>query len=355
MVETRAFLLAFGFFQSFLASGIIYGWPGLLLVLKAEGFYGHLCLPPSAMAGGGGSGAGLHLLAAAGCPAQQTALNALFTVAQSALTGAMLVHGVVLDLCGPRITSVTGTCLVLVGSVAFALCDPTADLDLSVVALSTMGVGGAAVHLSWFHISNLFPSRKQTISSIVIAAFVGSGVVFQLWQLAVTSSFGRREIFLSHSVAVALCLPVAARVWPDRPFALGDQLRFTGMSLGYSVTPAAKGGASTAIAAARMAPAEHKMPLRQQLGSPVFWHVMLFFAVQFFRYVWLLGTLLDQMESKGDTTHLYSKIAGWALPCAALGQPVLGLVLDRYGFARGFLSVICCGAMCVTAWPPHLR
>ena len=39
-----------------------------------------------------------------------------------------------------------------------------------------MAVGGSGVHLSWFHLSNLFPEKRQTISSVIIAGFVGSGV-----------------------------------------------------------------------------------------------------------------------------------------------------------------------------------
>jgi hypothetical protein len=50
------------------------------------------------------------------------------------------------------------------------------------------------------------------------------------------------------------------------------------------------------------APEHASLSLGQQLCTPVFWHVVVFFAVHFFRYVWLLGTVVDQMEAKGDTT-----------------------------------------------------
>ncbi len=79
------------------------------------------------------------------CPlSQQAPPNALFTTAQGCLTGAMLFSGALIDRYGaPRLAS--------------------------------------GVHLSWFHLANLFPARKQTVSSCVIAAFVLSGVIFHVY------------------------------------------------------------------------------------------------------------------------------------------------------------------------------
>jgi MFS family permease len=231
-MQARVALLVFGFVQSFLCSGIVYGWPGLVLILKSDGLYREKCLPGTTAASvaatnhsivttvvladqtdSGGDRGG------SSCPEQQTALNALFTIAQGCLTGAMLFNGVLVDKHGPRVASVLGTCLVVCGAVMFGLSDgpdQAGGMDMSVISLCIMAVGGSGVHLSWFHLSNLFPSRRcvaapnaharlhallqvlesshprlprhrQTISSIVIAAFVLSGVVFPIWQLLVVS------------------------------------------------------------------------------------------------------------------------------------------------------------------------
>ena len=87
------------------------------------------------------------------------------------------------------------------------------------------------------------------------------------------------------------------------------------------------------------------LPIRQQLCSLSFFHIWLFFAIHFWRYVWLLGTLVEQMEDKGDSKHGYSKAAGWVLPAAALLLPFVGLFLDEFGFARGFFFVTLCGVL----------
>jgi hypothetical protein len=35
--------IAIGFFESFIFSGLIFGWPSLVFVLQREGIYSHLC------------------------------------------------------------------------------------------------------------------------------------------------------------------------------------------------------------------------------------------------------------------------------------------------------------------------
>ena len=254
-----------------------------------------------------------------------------------------------------------------------------------------MAIGGSGVHLSWFHVSNLFPARRQTVSSIIIAGFVGSGAVFPVYQLladAFPGNFGRKEIFSLHGVLVACTVPFAWRLWPDAPYALGDTVTFTGWTLAYEITPAADtepkkvqpaqqqvtdvkppecesitDGVSTLTKVLEVPMPESELGVAQQLRLPSFWCMQTFFAIHFFRYIWLLGTLLEQFEAKGsagataaeaDAARFYTKITGWALPAAAILQPGIGMLLDRYGFARGFLFVVLCGAVSVRAYAHRL-
>ena len=254
-----------------------------------------------------------------------------------------------------------------------------------------MAIGGSGVHLSWFHVSNLFPARRQTVSSIIIAGFVGSGAVFPVYQLLADAlgpgHFGRKEIFLLHGVLVACTVPFAWRLWPDAPYALGDTIRFTRWTLAYEVTPAADTqpkkmepaqqqvtdvrppvdgliteGVSTPTKNLKVPESESDMAVAQQLRLPSFWCMQTFFSIHFFRYIWLLGTLLEQFEAKrsagatadAEAARVYTKITGWALPAAALLQPGIGMLLDRYGFARGFFFVVLCGTVsyaCLCAPP----
>ena len=365
-MSANAKLLCFGFFQSFCSSGILYGWPGLVLILRADGMYAELCQ----QAGGSGSAAGGG---GGGCVQQNAALNQLFNVAQAVLTGAMLCNGMAIDRFGPR-WSCLGTALVAVGSAGFALQPlplPGDSIDASYIWLCVMGVGGSAVHLSWFHMSNLFPTRVQTVASIIVSGFVLAGIVFPLFQLLTDAfpGFGRREVFLIIAAVNLATLPFAIRLWPAAPFALGDRLDFTSWSLAYTVTPApprdtaqtdkadkVEGGEEQQEPAlvpkaepdevVKAALKESEMSLAKQLRTPAFVCMLLFFCLHFFRYIWLLGTLLEQFEAKDGTVEAartYTQITGWALPLAAVGQPFIGLLLDKHGFFKGFSFVVGCG------------
>eukprot|EP01043_Picozoa_sp_COSAG02_P032805 COSAG02_NODE_2208_length_9500_cov_13.043400_4_plen_496_part_00 len=376
MPSAHACLLAFGFFQSFVASGILYGWPGLVLILKADGMYAPLCDHPAAT---GESNHTVSQTSTGGCAAQTAALTDLFNVAQATVTGAMIVNGSLLDRFGPRRVSSLGSALCALGALLFALLpapQPEDLVDMSYVAFCIMAVGGSGVHLSWFHVSNLYPERRQTISSIIIAGFVGSGAVFPVYQLlsdAASGHFGRKQIFFLHGILVACTVPFAWRLWPEAPYAPGDIVRFTRWTLAYEITPAAAvepkkvqqeqivdgnepadGSIGTATKTMDVSIPEYEMSVAQQLRQPSFWCMQTFFCIHFFRYIWLLGTLLEQFEAKefaGATgpdpqaARTYTKITGWALPAAALLQPCIGMLLDRFGFARGFLFVVMCGTV----------
>ena len=150
MPSAHSNLLIFGFLQSFMATGILYGWPGLVLILKADGMYAPLCE---------GSEGFNHTESERGCPAQTAALTDLFNVAQATLTGAMVVNGNLLDRFGPRCVSCLGSSLCALGALLFALLPPPQPddaFDMAYVSLCIMAVGGSGVHLSWFHFPTSF-------------------------------------------------------------------------------------------------------------------------------------------------------------------------------------------------------
>jgi MFS family permease len=358
MLSANAKLLAFGLVQSSIASGIIYGWPGLNLILKADGMYQPLCdkeepeEAPNATTDANG-----------GCPAQTQALADLFNVVQASLTGAMVFNGTIIDRWGPRLASSIGSTLVALGAILFAvlpLPQPGDAVDMAYVCLIIMAVGGSAIHLSWFHLANLFPEKRQTTSSVIIAGFVGSGAVFPLWQLLddASDSFGRREIFMAHGVLVACTVPLAVRLWPDKPFNLGDTVVYTGWTLAWEVVPAAPAAtlatapalmkedkdhagqeqqppklvAETSASQSKPLVKESDMELCDQLKQPSFYLMLLFFCTHFFRYPLRAVRHISNQNTRG--THFEPKCTGNAcripdLPrhwpgqvCLATGNPL---------------------------------
>ena len=86
--------------NSLLTSGIIFGWPSLVILLKKEGIYREGC----------GSSIVTNATTAVDiCADQEVKLNLIFTVGFFGLIGSRLALGILLDRCGKTVTNVTAS------------------------------------------------------------------------------------------------------------------------------------------------------------------------------------------------------------------------------------------------------
>ena len=130
----RVKLMVFFFIQSFFTTGLVFGWPALEQVLRADGVF---------------SGAATD--------AERDGRFAnVFNVSQALLTFMMLPAGMLLDRFGPRATSCFGSLLAGIGSALFAF----SSEDYLVYSFSLMCIGGAPVHLAWMHSQVRFKLRS---------------------------------------------------------------------------------------------------------------------------------------------------------------------------------------------------
>jgi MFS family permease len=280
--------------QSFCTTGLIFGWPALVKILKDEGLYASLCEDGEV-----------------DCAARKTRFSFMFFVAQSNLYGCMGVWGILLDRFGPRKISVTGMFIAVVGLTMFA--SATEANDIFLPALVVMGCGGAAVHMSWFHISNLFPARRKTVSSLVVGALVGSGLVFVVYEALVSNGIcSRRQMFAGHAVLAACLLVFAALLWPESSFQLGDCVFFENYCLQYRTVHAEKQAAKqppndmnlleaadlslasaaeqTAATVAAATAAVHSLSLKEKMLLPSFLSVLVFYSCNYLFFTFFVGT-----------------------------------------------------------------
>ena len=97
---------------------------------------------------------------------KNTALvHQLFVIATSINFTAPLLLGALLDAYGPRVCSVLSLALVTAGFVLFSFSSPERHLALPSIVL--IAFGGPGVQSSIIHLSNLYPTSKATITSII--------------------------------------------------------------------------------------------------------------------------------------------------------------------------------------------
>jgi len=421
------------------------------------------------------------------CTEQSVQFNLIFTVSQAVFTCGTVVAGLMLDKCGPRITCTAGLLAVASGCAIVAVSESD-SLNLFLPGFICLSLGAPAIHLSWFHISNLYPEKKASVSSFVVACFVASGLCFFIFNVLYSAAgISKQALFLFHAGIVTLLAIASFLIWPDGPFQLGDVPVFEGWfpptytvhsaatvctppaqstvpasgaaqstvpaSGGARSTVPASGGAKTgadashdetpgegvsltgnALAKENAAPdggvsldndaavkkdaapgggvsldndiavkkdaapgggvsldndaavkkdaapgggvsldndiavkedaapdggvsldedvavKEDAAPVApsviEQMQSPSFIGIGLFFSLHYLRFTWYVGSAADQLGQMGDDDSVYTNILSLALPLSALATPAVGYILDsnngfiKYGWAVTLLSVL---------------
>jgi len=202
-------LFAFTIWQSFFTTGIVYGWPALLLVLKKEGVYANKC--------------GSDVDPEVECNARSVALNLVFTL--GAMTN--ILGGVCAGWFGsPKVAMMIGLTLVATGSFLFGLADASSQIVWPIGYL-LMGVGGGMTHLPTFCLGNAFGSAKGGIIACFVGCFCASTLTFQImYLLYMDVGLARRTIFLLHGCLECLHLCITTWLWPHTPVKPGGSLVF---------------------------------------------------------------------------------------------------------------------------------
>lgn len=212
-VDPRWALVLVAWCQSIFATGLLFGWPALLAMLRREGYYGELCSARSLEEGN--------------CVARTLAYGFAFSVGTAFFFGSSLVAGPALDKFGPRSLNVSAAVLVTLGLVLLAVAD-SGTFDSLPAACACIGLGGASMHLTFFHTAGLFP-RPPAVQVCFVSALVVGGFVWPaLDGLVGSGAVGRRIAMLAHALLVAVSGGLAwAAVWPNAAWCPGDAVRWS--------------------------------------------------------------------------------------------------------------------------------
>jgi len=250
-----------------LASGEAYGWTALRPVLEKSGLFD-----------------------AYDVPTRRALMNSVATMGIAGNALCKLPLGMLLDRFGPRVTSLTGSLLLIAGCCTLALCDKNSQY-LPVAGYFLLGIAGPFIQMPCFQFSELFGTRKASAMAYLITCFeLSTGVFVVFAELNTSYGLDRRELFLGYAFVGVYCLLTGIFFWPDLPY----------RSTPPPQPPSDHGGNANVRRKAepqplRTTPALMDKPLSVQICSVPFLYVVCFLSTHIFRQGFLLGTVGPQV------------------------------------------------------------
>lgn len=187
------------------SSGVIFGYPVLANALIKSGQYKNLC-------------GGLTIP----CNAQKVRFGLIYVVGNSCFFGSTFFHGLVLDSFGPKFDSVIATILICLGTLLTALSNSN-HFDAFMAGCSLIGLGGAGVHLSFFHVANLF-DNVPTMQSSVVGAVVGSALLYIIFAETIGHGINKTIVLGVHAAWLLAMVFVAYVIQPLKIFQRGQKV-----------------------------------------------------------------------------------------------------------------------------------
>lgn len=305
---------------TFMCSGVIYGWTGMLLILRKEGVYQQYSEGE-----------------------QEEKFDLIMTIASFFTAGSGLFIGVFLDAFGPRITALCSGVVTIAGCFVFGF-----QWNLT-VGYAMFAVGGMGILISSFRAAYLFPAHQSLVIGSISCLFDSSTVIFVVFDV-LYENFGLtlKQLCMGYA-AICLLLQIALfALWSmnptfDRLQAKAEEPDEAKSLLDVATRPAAVVDSDddddddTTLVA--------ELPFKQQLRTVEFVFIYIFCCVMMFRSNLFLGTAGNFLISLGDDKDddRYAKLLASIIPLGFIFVPVISYFLDRTGFAVSAYMVVVIG------------
>ncbi|KAL2077843.1 hypothetical protein ACEWY4_027347 [Coilia grayii] len=333
--------------ENLLCSAVLLGWGSLLIMLKNEGFYSHLCTGnESVVVLNSSSGEWLS------CVAQDEMLNLGFTIGSFLLSATTLPLGILMDKFGPRP-------LRLMGSACFGFScammsvsayDPTVLSALIFLALSLNGFGGICLTFTSLTLPNMFGSLSSTIMSLMIGSYASSAVTFPGVKLIYDANVSFRVIMWVWSGVAGLVFLNCVLNWPIEGFPTPEEIEYNKAVRDNELALEQKARADqkseliqSAEKPSTITP-PNSVPFRRSVFSAIFMWSLVTMGMSQLRIIFFMGAMnkmLEWLVTHGDpnpsdqlveemetNVSFYASIFGTLQLLCLVTCPLIGYIMD---------------------------
>uniref|UniRef100_A0A8D3AX63 Solute carrier family 43 member 1b n=2 Tax=Scophthalmus maximus TaxID=52904 RepID=A0A8D3AX63_SCOMX len=211
--------------ENLLCSAVLLGWGSLLIMLKNEGFYSHLCIENETVATNVTSRESDGWRS---CVEQEEVLNLGFTIGSFLLSAATLPLGILMDRYGPRPLRLVGSSCFAASCamIAAAAYDPEVLSVLIFLAVSFNGFGGICLTFTSLTLPNMFGNVRSTILSLMIGSYASSAVTFPGVKLIYDLGVSFRVIMWVWSGLACVVFLNCFLNWPAESFPAPEDIRY---------------------------------------------------------------------------------------------------------------------------------
>uniref|UniRef100_A0A8C6MLJ5 Solute carrier family 43 member 1b n=1 Tax=Nothobranchius furzeri TaxID=105023 RepID=A0A8C6MLJ5_NOTFU len=326
--------------ENLLFSAVLLGWASLLIMLKNEGFYSHLCIENETVLT---NETAVEESGWRSCVEQDEILNLGFTIGSFLLSAATLPLGILMDRYGPRPLRLVGSSCFAASCamMAVAAYDPAVLSVLIFFAVSFNGFGGICLTFTSLTVSPTISSRYRSTSATSSGSFPASEVTFHLiYDVGV--SF-RLIMWVWTGMACMVFLNCYLN-WPGESFPAPEDNRYTSYRTtgdNHETVTEDESGTSQLEHNPRGSRTKASVPFCQSVCSPIFLWSILTMAVTQLRLIFFMGAMNKMIEflvMHGDPHRkmlryetkmgFYSSIFGAIQLLCLLTCPLIGYIMD---------------------------
>uniref|UniRef100_A0A674BDP5 Solute carrier family 43 member 1a n=1 Tax=Salmo trutta TaxID=8032 RepID=A0A674BDP5_SALTR len=321
--------------ENLLCSAVLLGWGSLLLMLKGEGFYSHLCSGRThTHTEEEDSFTGIWV----SCVDQEEMLNLGFTIGSFLLSAATLPLGILMDKYGPRPLRLLGSfCFGLSCAImSMSAYDPRRLSALIFLALSFNGFGGICLTFTSLTLPNMFGSLSSTIMSLMIGSYASSAVTFPGVKLIYDAGVSFRVIMWVWSGLAGLVFLNCFLNWPVEAFPTPDEVDYSkklaltylsGDHKGVGERLSQKNGGLNDSTEKLPTDTQNAIPFRRSVFSPIFLWSLVTMGMTQLRIIFFMGAMNKMLEFL-TSWHFYSSIFGTLQLLCLVTCPLIGYIMD---------------------------